>query len=93
MKLYHATSSANIRSIKRKGLLPAGIILQCAFIYFSDDINIAKKFGEAIIEVDTKDLNEKYLDTYREMLCDVLKCNPFYNYNLPITPDKLKFLK
>lgn len=55
-------------------------------VYFTEDKNICRLFVPAneklvILSVDSKSLRKKYLDTYREPMCDILNISDFYNYS------------
>lgn len=87
--LFHATSKTAWQSIKTEGLkavFPA--------VYMTDDIKaaqwfagVAKSRGEepVILAIEGKRLDKKLLGRNHEMLCDILKTTPFWNYgdNIP----------
>lgn len=85
MKLYHATKPENYHSIMEKGLIP-----YFPAVYLTPDLKVARMFGLLIFEVDTKDLDQNQLGTFREMLCDILKTDDFYHYCNIIPPKLLK---
>lgn len=87
MLAYHATNKENVASILRDGLQP-----YFGFVYMTPDINVAKKFGEVVFEIDVSKLKKKYLGSYREMLCDILKTEDFIHYGDNIPTKLLKVI-
>lgn len=75
MKLYHATSLENGEKIFLEGLKPTW-----GFVYLTNELKIARRFGGVVFEVDSDFLDEKKLGQYEELLCRLYKCDPFYHY-------------
>lgn len=97
MKLYHGTTKERWEKIQTEGLRGTctlcgfGGCKYCAaqpealkFVYMTDDLPVAKRWGEVVLEIDADKLDAAKLKTYREGLCDVLKTSDFYNYCAPI---------
>ena len=97
MKLYHGTTKERWEKIQTEGLKTFctlcgfGDCRHCTaqpellrFIYMTDDLVVAKRWGEVVLEIDTEKLDAAKLKTFREGLCDILKTTDFYNYCAPI---------
>ena len=87
MKLYHGTSVENAKDIDREGIKAV-----FGFVYMTPDLAVAKRFGEVIYEIDSDDLDDDYLGSYREMLCDILKTDDFYHFGGDISRHTIKKL-
>jgi len=69
MKLYHGTKKKNLRSILKHGLLRGrktggywGDKGDTVYIYMSKDIEIAKTYGDVILEIDCDGLDLRVWD-------------------------------
>lgn len=90
MKLYHATKRINEASIDKDGLkATSGLYDQegmplnppeCSFVYFTPDLEHAKTFGSLIYAVDSKKLDQSKLDSYRELICDMMHTDDYWNF-------------
>lgn len=87
MKLYHATDPTNKESIMKEGLKAVW-----GFVYMTPDLNHARKLGKLIFEIDSTKLNQEYLGSYREMICDIMKTDDYWHYGDDI-PAKLLTIK
>ncbi len=78
MNLYHATSKDKADMILKDGKIDS--IYGLGYVYLTDDIQIAKTFGEIVFVIKKESLNPDKLSTHKEWLCDILKTTDFYNY-------------
>ena len=79
IKLYHGTKKKNVVSILKHGLIRGrksggwwGNKTDSVYIYTSPKIEIAKKFGDAIIEIDGQGLDLRVWETDQDnqvMIC------------------------
>ena len=73
IKLYHGTKKKRVKSILKNGLLRGrkkggwwGGRTDSVYIYTSPKIEIAKKFGDAILEIDGQGLDLRVWETDKE---------------------------
>lgn len=102
MKLYHATSEDNEKSIDKHGLVPASGLSDahgkplnvpgCSFVYLTPDLEHAKTYGGILYEVESDDLDQTKLGKYREKICDICGTDDYWNYSEQIPPGLLKRL-
>jgi RNA:NAD 2'-phosphotransferase (TPT1/KptA family) len=90
MKLYHGTRKESLEQILKEGLKA-----NWGFVYMSSDLEFVRKFyGKGVIfEIESDDLEQDLLGTYREMLCDVFNTSDFYHYGDNIPSNLLKVIK
>lgn len=90
IKLYHGTSSKNIKSIMKYGLMRKKYnhqtkrIGDSVYIYTSPDIEIARKYGNAIIEINGKGLDLRVWETDQDKQI-MIKCD--------VPPEKITICK
>jgi RNA:NAD 2'-phosphotransferase (TPT1/KptA family) len=87
MRLFHSTKVKNMSSILKDGL-----IATLGYVYMTPDLEHAKKLGNLVFEIDWQKLDPKYLGTYREMICDIMKTDDYWHYGNNIPPQLLKLL-
>lgn len=89
MKLYHGTATENKDKIITNGLVAQNGLIDCEFIpkyvYFTENIEVAKNYGDLIIEVETENFTEKF-GKYEEGIGLV------YNHKGDIPFSKIEFV-
>jgi len=89
MKLYHGTPEWNVSEILRDGLKATALIDHPKvprYVYATDNLEIARRYGDDIFEMDTDDFEESGWGTYEETI------GVIYHHEGDISPDKIKLL-
>ncbi len=82
--LYHGTSRGNVRSIMQEGLRPT--YLGNSIICMSPKPDIAKNFGEVVLEINTEGYKISCFD-------DCEDWERFVWIDMPIPPNRIKEIK
>lgn len=91
--LYHATYKKNRKAILEQGLIPF-----FPAVYMTNELRVAKWFvrddpkNAIIFRVKTENLDPEMLGQYNEMLCTMLKTEPFWHYYETIPPSELEIV-
>jgi hypothetical protein len=104
MKLYHGTSQEAFKRIMVEGIQPSlGIICEgvdcdkmnreLGYIYLTESLRVASKWGGVVIEIDSETLDKQFLSTYKEPICEMLGIPFFWNYKKAIPPELFKSIE